>query len=275
MSLKHLSKDLTSYDLLKALAVLLMLVDHTGHYFFPDDEWWRVWGRFCVPIWFFLIGYARSRDLGPRLWGGALILVIASGASGMGFFPLNILATIIILRLALDPVMIRVMRGPQHLWQISAILLFLVLPSSYLFEYGTLAFVMAMYGWLVRHQMEYEFGSKYKQLFFFLAVGSFVFLQSLFFAFEPQQIMVVSGGTLLVMTALMFFKPLTFVGTGQGVVGVLLAPFRILGRYTLEIYVVHLLLFKAAGVMFYPERFHLWDWQLVMVDSFESAISGL
>ncbi|QQG37043.1 MAG: hypothetical protein HYS17_04570 [Micavibrio aeruginosavorus] len=275
MSLKALNKDLTSYDVLKAAAVLLMLADHTGFYFFPDENWWRVWGRFCVPIWFFLIGYARSRDLSPRIWVGAAALAIASGAAGMGFLPLNILATMIILRLALDPVMAGVLQGRRYIWQISAIFLFLVLPSSYLFEYGTLAFIMAMYGWLVRHQSEYEGGVILRQRFFFLAIGSFVFLQSVFFAFDQPQMMALSIGILFVMALLTVFRPMTFAGTGQGGLGILFAPVRFLGRYTLEIYVAHLLLFKALGVWLYPDRFLLWDWRLIMAEMLTLPSSGI
>ncbi len=146
MSLPHLSRNLTSYDLLKSFAVLLMLVDHVGYYFAPDEAWLRVAGRFCVPVWFFLIGYARSRDLSPRLWVGAAILVIASGVTGMGFFPFNMLVTIIILRLGLDAVMAGTQQSRQALWQIGVLFLALTFITAYAFEYGTLAFVMAMFG---------------------------------------------------------------------------------------------------------------------------------
>ncbi len=47
---KILPRDLTSYDLLKTLAVILMIIDHVGHHFFPDEMWFRVVGRLCVPI---------------------------------------------------------------------------------------------------------------------------------------------------------------------------------------------------------------------------------
>ena len=79
---KNLPRDLTSYDFLKAVAVLLMVIDHVGFYFYPDQQWFRVFGRLCVPIWFFLIGYARSRDLSLYLWGGMILLVFAQPAGG-------------------------------------------------------------------------------------------------------------------------------------------------------------------------------------------------
>ncbi len=37
-----LPAPLTAYDLLKTLAIILMVVDHIGAYFFPDQMWWRV-----------------------------------------------------------------------------------------------------------------------------------------------------------------------------------------------------------------------------------------
>src|SRR5690606_10698014 len=97
--------SLTSYDLIKAAAVLLMIVDHVGYYFFPDQDWFRVFGRMCVPIWFFLIGYARSRDLSLPLWIGLAALVVANMIAGMSIFPLNVLGTMILVRLVLDRVM--------------------------------------------------------------------------------------------------------------------------------------------------------------------------
>lgn len=262
MSLKHLTKDLTSYDLLKTLAVLLMLVDHVGHYFFEDQDFLRVLGRLCVPVWFFLIGYARSRDIGPRLWIGMIVLVGASAVSGMGIVPVNILGTMLIIRLAIDPVMEKTRQSAQALWQISVILLLLSFPTSYLFEYGTLGIIMAMFGWLVRHQNEYPDGIVQTQRYFFFVFVTFVSLQALLFGFGGNHIVMLGGGILLVMLVLMFFRPVVFAGTGQGIKGVLTAPFRFMGRWTLEIYVAHLLLFKAMGTIMNPERFPLFDWKL-------------
>ena len=48
-----------------------------------------------------------------------------------------------------------------------------------------------------------------------------------------------------------------------------------MGRYTLEIYVAHLLLFKALGAMIDPERFQLFDWKLVPEGMLETVVSGV
>ena len=149
---------LTSYDFLKTLAVLLMIVDHVGFYFFPEEDVWRVIGRLCVPIWFFLIGYARSRDFGWILWAGCFILVFANYAVGLPFFPLNILASILLVRWAIDVAMIRLMpvlqqeNMPQRFWAFCVFLTLLTIPTSLVTEYGTQGLLLAMLGYLVRHK---------------------------------------------------------------------------------------------------------------------------
>lgn len=275
MNLKHLSKDLTTYDLLKTFAVILMIVDHVGYYFYDENDWFRLLGRLCVPVWFFLIGYARSRDLGPRMWVGAVILVISSVVAGMGALPVNILGTMIIIRLVIDPVMKRSLQAPNAIWQISTIMILLTFPTSYMFEYGTLAVIMAMFGWLVRNQHEIPGGERLTQQYFFFSMAVFTLLQIMFFEFSGNQIPFFGAGVLAVMCILMFFRPITFAGTGQGIAGVLLTPFRLMGRYTLEIYVVHLILLKAIASAVDPERFPFMDLKWVPDAMLSSTVSGV
>src|SRR5687768_12599522 len=115
---KTLPKDITSYDLWKTFAVIFMVFDHVGFYFHPDEMGWRIAGRLCVPVWFFLIGYARSRDIGPRLWLGAGILVVANAVAGMAVLPLNILATMIIIRISIDAIMDRALVSKKLFWPV-------------------------------------------------------------------------------------------------------------------------------------------------------------
>ena len=261
MNLRHLSRNLTSYDLLKTLAVVLMVVDHTGYYFYPEEAWFRVLGRACVPIWFFLIGYANSRDVGFRLWIGTAVLVVASAVMGMGVFPLNILVTMIVLRLCLDSVMAAARTTPQALWQLGALFSLLGLISAYAFEYGTLAIVMTMFGWLVRHGDAYPDRGRQPLMFLLFSAMFFIVLQSLLFGFDHVQMIVMALLVIMVMSGLFFFKPVIFEGTGTGVQAIVLWPLRVMGRYTLEIYVVHLLIFKFIAVSTQPERFHWFEFR--------------
>ena len=53
---KALPKNITSYDLFKTLALVLMIADHIGFYFYPNELWLRAFGRLSAPMWLFLIG---------------------------------------------------------------------------------------------------------------------------------------------------------------------------------------------------------------------------
>lgn len=258
---KPLPKELTSYDLLKTFAVVFMVIDHVGFYFFPDDDWWRVAGRMCVPVWFFLIGYANSRDLGPRLWIGAAILVGSDMFAGLYGFPLSILATMLIIRLLLDPLMARAMRSPSHFWAVNTMLFLLIIPSGFVFEYGTQGVILAMFGWLLRRRDELENKELINHYFGFAAV-SFIALQTVLFGFQPPQPLVLSIGILLVMGMLYFFKPVVYAGLTAKLPRPLVWLLQLTGRRTMEIYVAHLLLFKALGVIYQPERFALFGWEL-------------
>ena len=83
-------------DILKTVAIILMIIDHIGYYFFPENYWFRAIGRACVPVWFFLIGYANTRELPNRLLIAALILALADLILFQRVFSLNILVSFII-----------------------------------------------------------------------------------------------------------------------------------------------------------------------------------
>lgn len=262
---KILSKQLTSYDLLKTVAVILMIVDHAGFYFFPDDNWWRVAGRLCVPVWFFLIGYANSRDLGKRLWIGMAVLICADLIAGLYLFPVNILGSMIITRLALDPLMERALRDRSRFWAIAVILLLLTIPSGMGFEYGTLGFILAIYGYLIRRRKELtEAGNgDFLRHYFLFATACFLIVQSLAFGFKESQQMVLMLGTLGVMSGLFFFRPMEFPLLSAKLPRFLVLFLQFTGRRTLEIYVAHQILFKSMGMALDPERFALFQWKLV------------
>ena len=150
--LRNHTANLTSYDLLKALAVILMIVDHVGVYFYPEDQWFRVFGRMCVPIWFFLIGFARARDIPKIMWIGGAVLALSAFAAGQAVFPLPILFTLAVVRYFIDPVMGRALRMPQTLVGMFFVLFFLSLHSAAVLEYGVLGLLLAMFGFICRHR---------------------------------------------------------------------------------------------------------------------------
>lgn len=255
---RALPAEITSYDLLKTVAVILMIADHAGYYFWPDAAAFRIAGRLCVPMWFFLIGYARSRDLGPKLWIGAAVLAAANVATGMSVFPLNILATMILVRLLIDPVMARALPSAERLWGLSLLLAFMALPSGMVCEYGTLGLFPAMCGWLARHR-ENERANAVRQVFFVGTAAFFSMIEAVLFGLTQVQFMVMSAGIAAVMAMLYLFRPAVFPRLTKAV-GPLAHILRLAGRHTAEIYVVHLLLFKFAALYLGDERFGFMDW---------------
>lgn len=259
---KALTKNITSYDLLKFVAVLIMVTDHVGWYFHPHDLWWRAIGRIGFPVWFFLIGHANSRDLSWKLWAGAFILLAGNVVSGMYILPLNALFTIIVLRLMIDGLMKAALFDIRSLFAFSVVLLTLVIHSGLVVEYGTLAAVMAMLGYMVRHRADLELPRYVMVLFAAYAGLSFVLTQGVMFGFPPDQFAVMAAGTLGTVILLYHFRSLEFPRVTEKLPRFITALIQLGGRRTLEIYVIHLMAFKIACMVLYPDRYHFMHWTL-------------
>lgn len=258
---KPLPQDITSYDLLKTLAVVLMIVDHIGYYFFPEQLWWRAAGRLSAPIWLFLIGYARSRDLSPRLWIGAGVLLLAALLVNATFFPVNILVTIIILRLTIDAVAEWALDKPGTLLRAMVYAFILAIPASFLFEYGMSAFALALFGYTARRAAAGETAAYNQvQVMMIFALVIYIIMAFLTFNFSAMQMGFVMGGCAAAFLMLYGFRARTY----PRLTGLLPAPLVFLlqlgGRRTLEIYVIHLLAFKAAALYFGFEGYGLFEW---------------
>lgn len=258
---KILPREITSYDLFKTLAVLLMIADHVGYYFFPEDNWWRVFGRMCVPIWFFLVGYAKSRDLGPKLWIGAAILVAANFVTGMSIVPLNILASMLAVRMLIGEVMKGAAANEKILWPVTLVMFLLIIPTMFVVEYGTQGLLLAVFGYMVRQRQEGRIPPELLRRYAAVAYFAYIIPQYFFFGLTQEQFIVMGTGVLAVMAALYHFRPAIFPKLTAAAPGVAVAVLHVAGRRTLEIYVAHLLLFKFMGAVMEPERFVWFDWK--------------
>ena len=273
---KILPRELTSYDLLKAFAVIIMVVDHVGYYFFPDQMWYRSIGRIGFPIWFFLIGHARGRDLPLKLWGGAAILVAANAVTGMYIFPMNALVTIIAIRLLLDPYIRLSMMNIQGMVAFSVALFVLIMPTNMFTEYGTEALIMAVFGYLVRHREGVKDAAQILPAYMLFAVLGFLAMQAMIFKFSQPQWMFTITGTMVVMAALFIFKSATFPKLTKMIPFPFVWLIQLMGRRTLEIYVLHLLVFKFAAFYLFKDMDALFDWTLFypLPDDVASSVDG-
>lgn len=253
-------KNLTSYDLVKSLAVILMIVDHIGYFFYPDQELFRIIGRACVPVWCFLIGYANTRNTGKDILFWATLLLASNFVFGGQIFPLNMLFTIVIVRLAIERAARVMLQGWEQLMYGSLVLAILILPTSPLFEYGTSALMLALCGLVVRHQKEIPIGLYGQRFFIFCMVAIFALSQALLFRFTPEGSRLCAmmvGATSLMMV---FFRPAEFETSKSRMTAFMALPLQVLGRYTLEIYTVHLLAFKAVAAYYGYQNHGFFEW---------------
>ncbi len=260
MMSKALSKNLTSYDLIKTVAVLLMVIDHVTAYFAPDLLWLRVAGRLCVPIWFFLIGYARSRDLGPKIWIAVGLLIASDFVAGLNVFPLSILVTIILIRLLLNPFM-KLFEWNKFAFCLGCLVLVLLIwPVDMVMEYGAQGFVLAIFGYLVRHVQERKEGAGVLYPYMVFSIVIFTITQWANFQFPGLQALALFAGNIGVLALLYHFRPMTYPKLTAFLPRPFTAFLRLTGRRTLEIYVLHLLIIKALALLVRPEWYSALQW---------------
>lgn len=267
-ALKKYPDVLTSYDFLKTLAVITMVIDHVGYYFFPEQMGWRLVGRLSFPIWLFLVGFAHSREINSLLIGGGIALLISSLVVGQALFPLNILFTIIVVRLVIDSVMQVALLSFQSMAMIMLACIIMSIPTTFLFEYGTHAILFAMFGYMVRRQSQISFASSNKTSFsneailIFMGVTmlSYTLVQKIGMNFTMMEFYVLNAGVLGICLYLSFFQRLKYTEETAKIPRPVVWFFKFGGRRTLEIYVVHLLLFKVAALAMFPARFGLFEW---------------
>lgn len=234
---------ITAYDLIKALAVIIMIIDHTGFYFFPEQEYWRAVGRIGFPVWFFLAGYSRQGSVQWSLLPGAMILVAEKAALNVSLLPVNALFTIFLIRLMIIQVPRQVTFTSAIVVSVLATLFFPF--TTELFEYGTIGLLFGYLGHLCKNTPD----TTVRRFMAVLACAAFLYtMQFELFHFSLPAALLMTTGTAAFCTWLYFFRSFTLPETSSlyrfGSVGPLLI--RMLGRHTLLIYVIHLLLFQAV-----------------------------
>lgn len=259
MTPKPLPQCIASYDLLKVAALLLMIADHTGLYFFHGNEWLKLIGRFCVPMWFFLIGFARSRDIGPKLWFALGLLTVLHVATWKYVFPLDVLATIIVIRLCLDTVMKYAVPSPLILVAFCMVMQVFMWPSMMMVDYGAGGIFLAMLGWFLRKRREPGAGEATPAyvlpIFTIFVFLSFVVQQVRLASFHQVQLVVLVVGSAAVFWVLFKFRSDTYPHLtsvlGLNISGII----RFCGRRTLEIYVAQWIILTGLAMLSHPAHF--------------------
>ncbi|HEY6368963.1 MAG TPA: TraX family protein [Candidatus Sulfotelmatobacter sp.] len=135
-------------DWLKTAAIILVAVDHIGHFFMDDDRWWSVFGRPAAPTFFFLMGYAQTRTVPLHwIWLGIILTLLESSNANWTWVAPNILLSFALIRFARPYVQILARR---HGWAAFALLvsvLIAVLPiAAKIVDYGAEGWLWVLFG---------------------------------------------------------------------------------------------------------------------------------
>ena len=150
-------RPVSTTDLLKLLGIVLVFVDHHGFFFDPENMWWRLFGRVAAPIFFFLIGFARTRRV-PWTWFALGILLTAINAwkaESLWGTMVNIMINFALLRaLVLPSVERHVMQQPLAVALLMAGCVLLIPVTDGPLEYGTEGWLWAFLGLAQRLSVE-------------------------------------------------------------------------------------------------------------------------
>ena len=243
-------------DWLKAAAIILVLVDHFGYFFMESDLWWSVLGRFAAPIFFFLVGYAKSRTI-PIHWiglGVCLTLLDSSNADWEWVAP-NILLSFVLIRFAYRYLEKPLQRYPRLSAAFIVSMLIAVLPiAAQLFDYGAEGWLWALFGFLHRQYVDGRTATKVdglslppqtknqtvgllRLLTCALAAVVYVWQEQLEFEFPQTELIIfILGVALMSVILCLFVRGRSRFQPPEMIAGVL----RFIGRHTLEIYAISL-----------------------------------
>ncbi len=229
-------RTVSTIDLLKTVAVVLMLADHVGLYLF-ENAWLRVAGRPVAVIFGFLIGYSASSRIPPSWIGLGLGLSLLNRwlFPGEENHPLDILVTLALTRAGM-PFIDRVhASNPLLLVPLAAVLGLLTVPVNEFMEYGTEVPILALLGAAVRRDRGTRHDKAARQATGLAALVAISLAAILHFDFTPLQATVCVAVLAATMLALTSFERREIWAP------IILAPtLSWTGRNTLWIYAAHL-----------------------------------
>lgn len=233
--------NLTAYTLL-AITVVSMVAGHVFYYFYPDALWLRIPDRILVPTFLVLIGYNVGRKSDFLMWFGAIVVM---GTHLLLYHDIwiNVLGTFILVRALIDPIMYLLLRSKFWFWFFSILFVVLSPVANHFFEYGTIAFTMAMAGWINRNRDEAKHIVDPDHYFIFATIG-YIFFTQVVFHFSQLELMIIITGTAVTMILLYDFRTLLMNSIRRRPRDLIEKTVSFIGRKSLEIYVIHVVLFE-------------------------------
>ena len=149
------ARPFNNWDAIKVLAVLLMFVDHSGAFIYPEDTWLRAIGRGAAPIFLFLGGYASSYRFNRELFWLGVAMTVSDTLLAGHLRPQNILFSILLCRMLfawLEKHGKKITRPYE--WYVGALVFVPI--SIFVVQYGSMGLIFAIGGYLKRHRDFYS-----------------------------------------------------------------------------------------------------------------------
>jgi hypothetical protein len=234
-------RAVTTTDAWKLFAIIFVLIDHYGLFFDPDEVWWRLFGRLASPVFFFFIGFARTRRV-PWSWVafGLLITAVDYLTAANRQVLINILLNFALLRLALPLVERHIMAYPARLAAVALASAALIPVLDPVLEYGGEGWLWALFGLAQRMLLEADdaFARVKRNLLGVTAGLTYIVRERSDYGFDLLQSALLVVFVVCLVMGLMRFRRADLPWQPPP----LLKPlFTFTGRHTLEIYAVTLL----------------------------------
>jgi len=238
----------TTTDLLKLAGLTLVLIDHYGLFFDPNADWWRVVGRGAAPVFFFLIGFARTRTV-PWMWivlGAILTALDAFVSSGLEDVSLNILFNFALIRLVSPWIERHVLESRWGLPALAILCVALIPLAGLLLEYGASGWLWALVGLTAREALVSRdaYIRRMRNVVATIALSAYVVSESIDFEFDALQTGALFGLMAALTAAFLHFRR---VDAPWSFPAPLSRSVHWIGRRSLEIYAVSLFIMQALG----------------------------
>jgi len=229
---------LNTHDIIKAVAITAMMLDHVGKFFFPELLELRIIGRVAFPLFLFLVGWSLQYRFKKDLLFYAIALLAIDVALGSRVFPLDILFTIIIARFLLKIFERWRLLDKKYLPVLFALMV-AWWPLTYMaFDYGSSAFTFAICGYFAgKNEKSWQFS-----LFFFATIIFFFATQWFTFDFSRAQLTVLAVLFALLCWWLYNLKMKKYEFSNN----IIVVPILFVARNSLQLYFLHLTLIKLT-----------------------------
>jgi len=143
-------KNSNYQDFLKLIAIVTMIIDHVGGYFFPEITELRVIGRYSMPIFGFFVGYNFKNSINfSILLYGSILYIISAVFIWHNFIQANILISLFLGQVYLfyfQNHFKTLTKGWLHFIMLVTFFPFTV----YFFDYGSLIIGIIVMGYMVK-----------------------------------------------------------------------------------------------------------------------------